>query len=204
MKSPVNYFAAKGFTLIEVLVSLVILSLTISMLVSGISITLSNFEKLNSRDLTHNKAKIGLTWLYQSIHDAQQYHPHYAAFYGEQTELTFITSRLPNQVKGHTGAIKWLINADSSTDKTYLKAQLQETTLNELLELSNAARFEYLVNQTWQFEFKPQNAQLPTAVRLVDGETLIMFAAVRKPGLADEPPELTLFGEYEFGPNDSR
>lgn len=191
---------SKGFSLIELLVVMVIMSLVTSLLAVGLSATTRNFERLNTRSLINNHSNLSLVWLRESIFDAVQYHPESPVFSGTSNSLSFISASAPDAANGQATHLIWSLKKQG--DSTFLSYASAFSTEINFTKMNSNSYFEYFSNQKWGAAFVPTAAALPDAIRLIENERVVMFAHLRKPGLAVVPAEMAAFGAYEFGQSD--
>jgi len=186
-----------GFSLIEMLVVLVILALTTSLMTQGLSTTWSNFSRLGARDLLNSSAQLPFSWFSQSLAGAVLYHPDVPSVIGSANRFEYITFMAPDDAKHIPQKIVWQL---VSTDGGWQLAFSSEShpQLSYIKAFSSLPRFEYWVDQQWQTEFKPDAGRLPTAVRIVQQDTIMVVAKIARPEQADIPAELPIFGKYEF------
>jgi general secretion pathway protein J len=185
-----------GFTLIEMLVVLVILSMTTTLLIEGMSNTWNNFEKLGARDLSLASGQLPQLWLGQSISSAVLYHPHEPSVIGKSNYFEFITTRAPNDSLYIPQKIFWAIN---NTKYGWTISFTTQTSSQPIVisRFDLQPTFEYLTTD-WTPEFKSKTNALPRAVRIRVSDLTWLIAKPSRPMEADVPVELPLFGEYEF------
>lgn len=185
-----------GFSLVELLVVMVIVSATTALLVSGFSITWKNFSKLSQRDLLMNSNLMGERWLRDSISEAVLFHPDDANFVGEPNSIRFTSISVPWRSEQIPEEVTWsLVNTEQGTQLQITTGQTQTS----LITYPARSQFEYLHQNNWNSRFVPEDAQLPAAVRVVHNGQVVFFAATKRPGKAEMPPEMITFGKYEFG-----
>jgi prepilin-type N-terminal cleavage/methylation domain-containing protein len=185
----------QGFTLMEMLVVLVIISLTTGLMATVLSNTWTSFEKLSSRDM-RRISSFSSSWMMDSIKGAVLYHPYQPSFIGKEDLLKFITFSSPDDAMQIPQPLTWQIKEEN--EQWLLGFSRDNEPFIVIQTFNSKPRFDYLIENTWQSDFQPQDSQLPRAVRLmVDGDQWLMAKVVR-PLYADIPPELTLYGAYEF------
>jgi prepilin-type N-terminal cleavage/methylation domain-containing protein len=196
--SPFRNRCAKqlGFSLVELLVVLVIVSATTALLVSGFSITWKNFSKLSQRDLLMNSNLMGERWLRESVNDAVLYHPDTPNFIGDAYELSFISKSVPWNSEHIPTEISWTLVEGESFSNLQISSLAQPI---QLVDFPLDSQFQYLYQQRWQSSFAPSDAELPYAFRIVHQGNTLFYATFKRPGKAEVPPEMVTFGEYEFG-----
>lgn len=186
-----------GFTLIEVLVVLVIMSLATTLLVSGLSTTWANFDKLNAKNLQATSSNMPQQWFNQSFKGAVMFHPYDPNFEGTPKGFAHITTTAPSAEHSAPQSIKWkLTNCINTTCD--LQFSLNEAPAITIATLSRTYQFYYMVNGEWRNEFQPDNAVIPAAIKLSSGDNDWTLVTAGRPVNADMPPELPLFGKYEF------
>jgi len=192
-----SYHSYKGFTLIEMLVVMVILSLTTVLLSSGLSNTWRNFERLGARDLMASSAQLPLIWFEQSLQSALLYHPDKPLVKGNAHKFEFITFSAPNDAKQIPQKIVWEIGSDENGWGLFFISQYsgQMILVKHFVE---QPVFEYLHLGVWRQEFIPSKGVLPEAARIRINQTIWGMAKPSRPLTADMPVELEYFGAYEF------
>jgi general secretion pathway protein J len=202
-----NKSSLRGFTLIEMLVVMVILALTTSLLTEGLSTTWRSFERLGARDLMNSAARLSGGWFEKSLAGAVLYHPFYPNAFGGSQRLEFVSFNSPDDDTHIPQRLVWSIEPlliistaqQSSANQWNLVFQSENGKGREVVQVfSSAPYFEYWDGAQWQNEFVPQNASLPAAVRIIVEQKVWVLAKPDRPALADMPPELAQFGEYEF------
>ena len=188
---------ARGFTLIEMLVVLVIISMTTVLLTEGLGTTWRNFERLGARDLTVSSAHLPVSWFAQSVRGAVLYHPDTVMVEGERDSFLFHTFKAPADDRGIIQQVEWSIIPQQSHWVLALTSQSNEDEII-IAQFTEQAVFEYLRAGEWHTEFKPKAAELPLAVRIRHGEIIWAIAKIGRPEKAAVPPELAAFGKYEF------
>jgi general secretion pathway protein J len=191
-----------GFSLIELLVVLVIVGLVTSLLVEGLGTTWRSFDKLSAKGLNMTQAQLPLSWFEESVSGAVLYHPDKPVVSGDSQQFEFITMNVPNDERHVPQQVLWSIQQKNTTSglaywQLAFKAELAENEL-VIMQFDKQPRFEYWNGQQWLNDFQPDNSLLPTAIRLVSDEIILIIAKPVRPVLADVPPEMALFGEYEF------
>lgn len=188
---------SSGFTLIEMLVVLVILGLTTTLLSEGLSNTWRNFERLSSRDLLSNAAQLPVNWFMRSIEGAVLYHPENAIVKGSATTFEFISINVPNDYKNIPQTLFWQIETHPKGWALSFRSEFYNYPVT-IKTFSTPPQFEYLTEGSWSQNFAPNDARLPDAVRIIFNSKAFAIAKPGRPSLADIPPELPLFGQYEF------
>ncbi len=187
--------ANKGFTLIELLVVLVVTALTTTLLMTGLTTTWSNFEKLSSRNLIFSQAQIPKTWFTESFRGALLSHPKLSTFSGVTNRIQMITFLPPNSDDLTPQLITWEIRSQNS--EWILGIVENNAPFLPIMVFEESVHFEYRVDGEWQPDFTPNNGQLPQAVR-IQGQQTQLLATITRPVNADVPAELPAFGQYEF------
>ena len=103
-------YIQKGFTLVELLVVMVIVSAVTTLLASGLSTTWNNFAKLNSSKLTISSSKLPLSWFSRSINGVILYNPLKSYFTGTQQSITYTTWAAPDTPVGVPTQVNWSVN----------------------------------------------------------------------------------------------
>jgi general secretion pathway protein J len=200
-----------GFTLVEMLVVMVILALTTSLLTQGLSTTWRNFERLSARDLMNSSGQLPIDWFAKSVSASLLYHPAKVSVHGEPETYSFVSFASPDDDLHIPQKVKWRLAPKSALYKasdnidTYKTAgwalSFESETSQEFIEIatfSEPPRFEYWNGETWLNNFQPNDGQLPVAIRIMSGSRVWSIAKPERPAKADIPPELPLFGKYEF------
>ena len=184
-----------GFTLIEILVVMVILSLTTTLLISGLSTTWSNFERLNTRQLKINALELPKVWFNESFANALHSHPHSVTLEGAEKRLSFVTFSVPNDPSNTPQSVTWSIK--SSESQTELSFSSKGTEI-VIATIPSGATFRYLNNGAWVNTFSFAG-KLPKAVRIItpDGDVWTE-SELHRDTEAYYPPELKYFGKYEY------
>ena len=187
-------YANKGFTLVELLVVMTIVSAVTTLLVSGLSTTWENFSKLNNSKLTIASSKLPLLWFSNSVNGALLYHPKKSYFTGTSQSFTYITSLAPDTPKGVPTEVTWSLD---NNQLVYLNNE-KEDAIN-VLTLKNKLHFEYLENNEWVQETSNNQGQLPEAIRIIDENNhILVMASPQRPTTADIPDDIRLDGELQF------
>lgn len=191
-----------GFSLIELLVVLVIVALVTSLMVEGLATTWRSFDKLSAKGLSLSQAQLPLSWFEQSVRGAVLYHPYKPVVRGDSQHFEFITTSAPNDEKHIPQQVVWSIRPfNRNTGQTYWQLAFKAEFDNRevaIMQFELQPRFEYWDGQQWLTDFKPEESQLPTLIRIINDERVLNMAKALRPALADMPPELAKFGEYEF------
>lgn len=192
-----NKTSTRGFTLIEMLVVMVILSLTTTLLSTGLSNTWRNFERLGARDLMVSSTQLPLSWFEKSINAALLYHPDKPLVNGHANRFEFVTSAAPDDPKHIPQKIVWSIEPNLNGWGLYFDSQ-HSTQMILVKEFMQQPVFEYLHQNTWTQEFTPNIGILPEAIRIRINQNIWLMAKPGRPIKADIPAELSIFGAYEF------
>ena len=193
--------ANMGFTLVELLVVLVITGMTTSLLVTGLGSTWQNFGRLSQKNLTINQGQIPKSWFLTTVNSALLGHPFEKMFWGSRTEFTFTTFGAPNDPMHKPQKIKWSL--DNSYEHSYLQLTYRDDGEEETIDIWHFLEeadyeFQYLSNGEWLHSFEPKDGQLPQAIRIQSEDYVWVLATIHRPENADMPPEIPLFGKYEF------
>lgn len=187
-----------GFTLIEVLVVMVIMSLTTTLLVSGLSTTWKNFDKLTARNLRKSTSNLAQHWFNQSFKGAVMYHPYEPNFSGNSSGFSHVTTSAPSSSNTVPLKIEWkLANCDTKVCDLQFSINNNKTFV-VISTLSRAYQFYYLIDGQWESQFQPDTSMIPQAIKISTRHSEWTFASTGRPVNADMPPELPLFGKYEF------
>lgn len=186
-----------GFTLVEMLVVLVVMSLTTTLLVEGLGTTWRNFEKLNSQQLIINKKLIPKKWFIDSFKGAQLYHPYKPNFEGDDKSVFFTTTLAPGIGEAKPSLVRWQIQDSGSGEQT-LVITLDEQQDVPIAILSGSYQFEYLSNDRWSNSFSPDTAELPQAIRIVDDNNIWAYSIAGRPVKAYVPQSIVLYGQHEI------
>ena len=184
----------KGFTLVELLVVMIIVSAITTLLVSGLSTTWDNFSKLNSSKLTIVSSKLPLLWFSNSVNGALLYHPKKSYFTGTRQSFTYITSLAPDTPKGVPTEVTWSLD---NNQLVYLNNEKNDAV--NVLTSNSKLYFEYLENNEWVQDVSNKEGQLPEAIRIIDENNhILVMASPQRPTTADIPDDIRLDGELQF------
>ena len=190
-----------GFTLMELLVVLVITSMTTSLLVTGLTATWSNFDRLSDKNLILSQGQLPKKWFIDSVNAAVLTHPNVSMFNGSAYKFEFTTFLAPHDALSRPQVINWLLTRKQngiSLSYTYYTNGEKVAVDIWRFEGSENASFEYLVGGNWIESFNPKNGSIPKAIRIVTDSKEWVLASVHRPTEAEVPPEMSLFGKYEF------
>ncbi|WP_102798342.1 PulJ/GspJ family protein [Bowmanella denitrificans] len=191
--------SGQGFTLIEMLVVLVILSMTTALLAQGLQSTWQNFQRLGAKDLSQSSANLPVDWFEQSIRAALMYHPLKANAVGTSQRFEFVSAARPDDSLHIPAPMVWQLVPGESGWLLQWQALGQPGSAVTVQRFSDNAVFDYLLDTQWQNDFSSQQARLPDAVRVRVAGKVWALAVPGRPVQADIPPELPIFGEYDFG-----
>ena len=191
-----------GFSLVELLVVLVIVGLVTSLLVEGLGTTWRSFDKLSSKGLTLSQAQLPLSWFEESVSGAVLYHPEKPVVSGDSQQFEFMTVNVPNDDKHIPQQLNWSIQQQRLSNGQInwflsFKAELDHNEVT-IMYFEQQPRFEYWDGQQWLKDFNPVKSLLPVAVRVIQDNSVLIFTKAIRPELADMPPELLQFGQYDF------
>lgn len=183
-----------GFTLIEMLVVLVIMSITTTLLVEGLGTTWRNFEKLNSQQLVVNKGLLPKKWFMESIKGAQLYHPHRWVFTGFKESMSFVTLTAPGVTFSKPTHIVWFIREEGKQQSLYYR--IDEGVNVKVATLKESYHFAYLNEGEWSETFQWDAARLPAAIKLTNERNDWVYAAPSAALKPEIPPSLGLYGDH--------
>lgn len=203
--------ATGGFTMVELLVVLVITGMTTSLLVTGLGTTWQNFDRLSNKNISLSQGQLPKSWFIKSVNAALLGHPDKPMFHGTATEFTFTTFLSPDDELQRPQEITWQLSATNNGNALSFhystfdekrsnreSSSSQQTMTVWQFDSQDTFTFEYLVNNAWLVAFAPEKGELPKAIRIQNSTQVWTLATVHRPTLADMPPEIPLFGEYEF------
>ena len=190
-------YKQKGFTLIEMLVVLVILSMTTVLLAEGLGTTWRNFERLGSRDLTVSSAQLPVSWFAESIRGAVLYHPEQEMAEGDGQRFEFHTFKTPSDDKGIVQKMEWMLTPAGTQWSLIMSSEYSGQNI-KIATFSEQPAFEYFHDGQWQAEFAPAAGLLPKAVRIKTPDSIWAVGKIGRPERAEVPPELAAYGKYEF------
>lgn len=180
---------------------MVILSLTTSLLISGLTTTWSNFERLNTRQLKRNTFELPQLWFKEAYENALHSHPNRSTLTGDGTTLTFTTFSTPNQVIRRPREITWQKEREGQQYRlvfSYTETGQANSTSIVIKTFEQPFEFQYLHNGIWLNAFS-MAGQLPAAVRIsLNSDETWVTSYLRQEKSAYIPPELELFGAYEY------
>lgn len=186
-----------GFTLIEMLVVLVIVSLTTTLLMTGLSTTWRNFERLGVRDLTVSAGQLGSAWFRQSFQGAVMYHPFKSDFKGDENRIQMISFNAPFDLKQAPQQLAWIIRR-SSNDWQLVLIDMHNNTDYLIKQFQNQPRFEYLSASGWTTSFTVKRNAIPKAIRILVDNDEWLRVYPQRPLQSDMPVEYPPYGVYEF------
>lgn len=186
----------KGFTLLEMLVVLVILGMTTSILSQGLVTTGQNFQRLAVRDLSLSVAQLPAQWFRDSVKHALLYHPYKPIVEGGANKFRLVTGAVPNNASRIPFAMEWVVAEEDGLWSLGFTSGQGELVL--VKESSQILQFEYLVNDEWISTFAPKDSQLPSAVRVNEGDSAWITVVPGRPVMADVPADLPAYGSYTF------
>lgn len=195
-----------GFTMVELLVVLVIVGITSSLLITGLTTTWNSFDRLSQKNLTQSRGQIPKSWFLKSVNAALLGHPEKSMFSGAQKQFTFTTFMSPDDDLKRPRHMKWFLSENKGVYSLRFsledlgndeKTQNKEVTVWEFGDTSNVS-FEYLVGGNWVNAYAPKNGKLPSAIRVNQMSGVWVVAAIKRPRLADMPPKMPVLGKYEF------
>lgn len=193
--TPSKYNA--GFTLIEVLVVLVIMSITTTLLIEGLGTTWRNFDKLNNQQLGVNKSVLPKKWFIESLKGAQLYHPYSPVFSGTAQRISFITITPPDAIASVPTKITWTIeDVSSQSQGLFFKTNNNPKVL--VASVYGQLSFSFLDGDIWRATFQPDDARVPNAIKIQNNDKQWLFSASGRPPQVKIPPEITLYGKHEI------
>ena len=184
--------------MVELLVVLVITGMTTSLLVTGLSTTWQNFDRLSNRNLTQSQGQLPKSWFIKSVNAAILGHPDKQMFVGAPDEFTFMSFMVPNDPLNRPQVITWALARGEHALKLVFYVNGKKNEVTNLKPAYSNYAFEYLINGRWVSSYVPEKGSLPAAIRLKEGAQVWVVATVHRPHEADMPPEIPLFGKYEF------
>jgi len=185
-----------GFTLLEMLVVLVILGMTTTLLSQGLATTWQNFERLGTKHLSLSAAELPRQWFRDSVKHALLYHPYQAVVQGGPASFRLVSAAVPNDPDHVPKFMEWTIKEEGGIWSLGFFAQdIDPVFIKDSIQ---PMQFQYLVQDEWGALFSPEDARLPNAVRVIEGVDTWIMVVPGRPVEADVPPELALFGEYDF------
>lgn len=183
-----------GFTLIEMLVVLVIMSITTTLLVEGLGTTWRNFEKLNNQQLVVNKGLLPKKWFIDSFQGAQLYHPYRWVFTGYDKSMSFVTLNPPGHIRHQPTHIVWKIQTQENGQQLLFKVDDKKSV--NVANLEGEYHFEYLVDDEWVDEFIFKSARLPAAIKITNNENDWVYTVAGAALAPPIPPSLGLYGDH--------
>ncbi|GEA09462.1 hypothetical protein KUL42_42230 [Alteromonas sp. KUL42] len=186
-----------GFTLVEMLVVLVILSLTTTLLVEGLGTTWRNFDKLNSQQLIVNRGLLPKKWFIDSFKGAQLYHPFKSVFSGSSQRVSFITINPPGTIKATPTKVEWSIESQNSAIQG-LYYSIDNGDKVKVANLNGQFSFSYLNGQRWEDSFSPNKALLPNAIKILNGDEQWLLGIPGRDVEAIMPTGIAVNGTHEI------
>ena len=163
-----------GFTLLEMLVVLIILGLITSLLSKGLTTTWQNFQRLSARDLALSTAQLPVQWFRDGIKHALLYHPDHGVVRATEERFRFVTAASPDARDGVPSKIEWIISSD--VDASFLRFAREDGDTVTVATSVRPFKFQYLAKGKWTDGFLPSNSQLPTAIRILEGHDIWVYA----------------------------
>lgn len=198
MSTPLKHSSkVRGFTLVEMLVVLVILSLTTTVLVEGLGTTWRNFDKLNSQQLIVNRGLLPKKWFIDSFKGAQLYHPFKSVFSGSSKRVSFITISPPGTIESTPTKIEWTIERQGSAMQG-LYYSVDNGDKVKVASLNGQFSFSYLNGKRWEDSFSPDKALLPNAIKILDGDEQWLLSIPGRDIEAIMPTGLAINGTHEI------
>ena len=194
------YSQYKGFSLIELIVVLIIVSLSSVLLAQGLTTTWRNFAKLNVNQLSAEQTKLPLRWFANSVNAALLSHPERKVFGGDAKYNAF-TSYLPPDQSGSLkkpSKIRWSIMYQGGEWRLIYNNETYAKSLS-VFTFKQEAFFSYLVDGQWLEEANLPAGKMPRAIAIVSNSNILVTAVLGRPTNADIPAEYPVFGSYEFG-----
>ncbi|MFC3121943.1 prepilin-type N-terminal cleavage/methylation domain-containing protein [Agaribacter flavus] len=201
-----NITKSNGFTIMELLVVLVILSLVTTLLLSSLSVIWKSFERLEHKQLNHS-ANLAAFWFRSSIENAIQFHPERPSFYGDARSITFFSVGAIDSETSQPTRLSWeiLVAEDKHNQDIYTLRYVNRLS-GEYVDTHKTdvpLSFVYAnENKEQSSIFRPERSVLPNAVYITantESENQIWVVAIPKNrGPAEVPVEMATFGEYEF------
>lgn len=192
--NPKKTLRQTGFTLIEMLVVLVIMSITTTLLVEGLGTTWRNFEKLNNQQLVVNKGILPKKWFIESIKGAQLYHPYRWVFTGFEDSMSFITLTAPGATSKSPSHVVWFLQQEENGQSLYYR--INEGQNIKVASFKESYHFEYLNGEEWGGTFQLDVAQLPAAIKLTNEKKSWVYITPNSALKPEIPPSLGLYGRH--------
>lgn len=190
-------YKISGFTLVEMLVVLVILSLTTSLLVEGLGTTWRNFDKLNSQQLFVNRGLLPKKWFIDSFKGAQLYHPFKSVFTGSSNHISFITISPPGTIKATPTKIEWTIeDQDDSIQSLYYSVDNGNKV--KVANLNGQFSFIYLTGKRWEDSFSSDKALLPNAIKILNGDEQWLLSTPGRDVEPVIPTGIAIYGTHDI------
>lgn len=190
-------YKISGFTLVEMLVVLVILSLTTSLLVEGLGTTWRNFDKLNGQQLFVNRGLLPKKWFIDSFKGAQLYHPFKSVFTGSSNHISFITISPPGTIKATPTKIEWTIeDQDDSIQSLYYSVDNGNKV--KVANLNGQFSFIYLTGKRWEDSFSSDKALLPNAIKILNGDEQWLLSTPGRDVEPVIPTGIAIYGTHDI------
>lgn len=189
-----------GFSLIEVLVVLVIVSLSTGLLTASLSTTWQALSRVSNKQLTQTKT-LPTMWLRESVEQMISRHPDVPAFFGDRTAIRFETL---NALTSYNKQPEWVQWSIQQRDNEYLLiySSVRNEVEFEVLHSRYPLFFHFYHDEQWQAEFNLDTAHIPRAVELYEltpnGPISLSLGVPQRDTNPTYPPEYLTFGEYEF------
>lgn len=185
---------ARGFTLLEMLVVLVITSLVTSVLMGGLQHVLWLQERFGAEAFDAQQGAMQSAWFRQTLNAMmpdRDKGPH--AFRGESRECEGLTIAPLDLPEGTLAPFAWRLKFDATSARTQLLYGTADDAPEILSWPGNAGAFEYVdangeAHEAWP-PFLGRWPQLPSEIRLHRGADTPLLIAVPK-GPLTPPPRL--------------
>lgn len=157
----------KGFTLLETLIAVSILSMIIVSLFAGFSLGLKGWKQINEKGMVNQKAMSSVAKIERDLKNSIYYSP--IRFEGEINKISFMTIKKNDDKSMLSYMCYWLDNGILKCREDNLVEG--KTVEIEMLKDIADLRFEYAIGDenigySWISLFKPQRG-LPRAVKIV-------------------------------------
>lgn len=187
----------RAFTLIEMLVVLVIVSLTTTLLMTGLSTTWKNFERLSVRDLTMSAGQLGSAWFRQSFQGVVMYHPFKSDFEGSDQRIQMVSFNAPFDPLQVPQRIDWIVQSNENGWELVL-VDIHNSQQYSINQFEQQPKFEFLGGSGWQSTFKTERNAIPRAIRILVDNNEWLRVYSERPIQSDMPVEYPPYGVYEF------
>ena len=168
------------------------------LIAQGLETTWRNFAKLNTQDLTASQSQLPSSWFAESIDGAVLYDPNWVSMSASSTSFQFSSFKAPDSEHHAPVMIRWRLEPMQDRWQLWYENQLTQNSVY-VTDFPESVAFYYWFEGQWLSEMSNMAGVLPEYVVIRSEQTVYYTAVTGRPAYADIPPELPVFGQYEFG-----